>query len=128
MIDSILIGKKLYKILTESTELKKYVNDKIYPLVADNDVTYPFVIYYRTSIKNIINKDGVIEDAVSFTVIVVSNSYIESLEIADIIRRILEKKKLKDNIFNCTLEDVDEDYRENAFIQQLYFSCNIQTN
>lgn len=125
MVNSILIGKTIYKLLTESDELKKYVGNKIYPLVADNDVSFPFIIYYRTNIRNLVDKDGYYEDEVSFSVIVVSNKYLESLEIANIVRGIFEKKKLTEDIYNCTVEDIDEDFRENAYIQQIYFNCKM---
>ena len=125
MVNSILIGKTIYKLLTDSDELKDYVGNKIYPLIADDGVTFPFIIYYRTSIRNTVCKDGYYEDEVSFSIIAVSNSYIQSLEIANIIRSIFEKKKLSDTIFNCTVEDIDEDYRDNAYVQQLDFNCKI---
>lgn len=125
MVNSILIGKTIYKLLTDSDELKKYVDNKIYPLIADDGVTFPFIIYYRTSIRNTVCKDGYYEDEVSFSIIAVSNSYIQSLEIANIIRSIFEKKKLTDTIYNCTVEDIDEDYRDNAYVQQLDFNCKI---
>lgn len=125
MVNSILIGKTIYKLLTDSDELKNYVDNKIYPLIADDGVTFPFIIYYRTSIRNTVCKDGYYEDEVSFSIIAVSNSYIQSLEIANIIRNIFEKKKLTDTIYNCTVEDIDEDYRDNAYVQQLDFNCKI---
>ena len=125
MVNSILIGKTIYKLLTDSDELKDYVGNKIYPLIADDGVTFPFIIYYRTSIRNTVCKDGYYEDEVSFSIIAVSNSYIQSLEIANIIRSIFEKKKLSDTIYNCTVEDIDEDYRDNAYVQQLDFNCKI---
>lgn len=125
MVNSILIGKTIYKLLESSDKLKEYVGNKIYPLVADNDVTFPFVVYYRTNIKNLTNKDGYYEDEVSFSVIVVSNKYMESLEIANIVRSIFEKRQLTEDIYNCTVEDIDEDYRDNAYIQQIYFNCKM---
>lgn len=125
MVNSILIGKTIYKLLTDSDELKNYVGNKIYPLIADDGVTFPFIIYYRTSIRNTVCKDGYYEDEVSFSIIAVSNSYIQSLEIANIIRSIFEKEKLTDNIYNCAVEDIDEDYRDNAYVQQLDFNCKI---
>ena len=125
MVDSILIGKTIYNLLNSSDELKKYVDNKIYPLVADEGVTFPFVVFYRTQIRNVVCKDGFYEDEVGFSVIAVSNKYLESLEIANIIRSIFEKKKLTETIYNCTVEDIDEDYKENAYIQQIYFNCKI---
>ena len=125
MVDSILIGKTIFKLLSDSAELKKYVDKKIYPLIADDGVTYPFIIYYRTSIRNIVCKDGYYEDEVGFSILVVSNSYIESLEIANIVRSIFEKNKLTDTIYNCKVEDIDEDYNNNAYIQQIDFTCKV---
>lgn len=125
MVDSILIGKTIYNLLNSSDELKKYVDNKIYPLVADEGVTFPFVVFYRTQIRNVVCKDGYYEDEVGFSIIAVSNKYLESLEIANIIRSIFEKKKLTETIYNCTVEDIDEDYKENAYIQQIYFNCKI---
>lgn len=125
MVDSILIGKTIYNLLNSSEELKKYVDNKIYPLVADEGVSFPFVVFYRTLIRNVVCKDGYFEDEVGFSIIAVSNKYLESLEIANIIRSIFEKKKLADNIYNCTVEDIDEDFRENAYIQQIYFNCKV---
>ena len=125
MVDSILIGKTIFKLLSDSAELKKYVDNKIYPLIADDGVTYPFIIYYRTSIRNIVCKDGYYEDEVGFSILVVSNSYIESLEIANIVRSIFEKNKLTDTIYNCKVEDIDEDYNNNAYIQEIDFTCKV---
>ena len=125
MVDSILIGKTIFKLLSASAELKKYVDKKIYPLIADDGVTYPFIIYYRTSIRNIVCKDGYYEDEVGFSILVVSNSYIESLEIANIVRSIFEKNKLTDTIYNCKVEDIDEDYNNNAYIQEIDFTCKV---
>ncbi len=125
MVNSILIGKTIFKLLSASAELKKYVDNKIYPLIADDGVTYPFIIYYRTSIRNIVCKDGYYEDEVGFSILVVSNSYIESLEIANIVRSIFEKNKLTDTIYNCKVEDIDEDYNNNAYIQEIDFTCKV---
>lgn len=125
MVNSILIGKTIYKLLSESEELKQYVGDKVYPLIADEDVTFPFIVYYRTQIRSNGCKDGYYEDDVSFTIIVVSNNYLQSLEIANVVRKIFEKKRLTEDITYCTVDDIDEDYRENAYVQQIYFSCKM---
>ena len=43
MTNSILLGKSIYKLLSASPELKTYVDSKIFPLIADNDVSFPFI-------------------------------------------------------------------------------------
>lgn len=124
MVDSILIGKIIYEKLTQSEELKEYVGENIFPLVAEESVTYPFVIFYRNSIRSLSNKDGFSEDEVSFSILTVSDRYTQTLEIANIIRGIFEKQRIG-NIYNCKLENVDEDFAENAFIQLLTFTCRM---
>ena len=128
MINSILIGKTIYNLLNNSEELKQYVGNKIYPLVADNDVSYPFIVYSRTGVTNTICKDGYYEDDVNFSIIVVSNKYIDSLDIANIVRGIFNKQKLDKNIYNVSLDDIDENFTNDAYIQQLYFSCKVNNN
>ena len=128
MINSILIGKTIYNLLNNSEELKKYVGNKIYPLVADNDVSFPFIVYSRTGVTNTICKDGYYEDDVNFSIIVVSNKYIDSLDIANIVRGIFNKQKLDKNIYNVSLDDIDENFTNDAYIQQLYFSCKVNNN
>lgn len=126
MVNSILIGKTIYKLLSESEELKEFVGDKIYPLIAsDENVSFPFITFYRTDITSNGCKDGYYEDDVSFTICVVSNKYFETLEIANLVRSIFEKKRLTENIGNCVIESIDEDYREGGYIQQLYFHCKM---
>lgn len=127
MTNSILIGITIYEKLSESTKLKEYIDNRIYPLIANNDV-FPFIIFYRDAIKSISNKDGYNEDEVNFTIVVASNKYLESLEIANEVRTILEKRKLIGNniiITDTHIEGVDEVYEENNYYQKLYFSCKI---
>ncbi|MBD5386331.1 hypothetical protein HDR70_00335 [bacterium] len=126
MTDSILIGKHIYKLLSENEELSGHISDKVFPIIAEDGTTFPFVIYERNSIKGNYCKDGLIEDEVSFGVMVVSLSYLESIEIAQIIRKIFDKNRLLGDIYNCRLEQISEDYRDNAYIQQLNFNCKIR--
>lgn len=125
MVNSILIGKTIYKLLNSSEELKQYVGEKIFPLVADNDVTFPFIVYFRDGIFSNGCKDGYYEDTVNFSIVTVSNSYIESIEIANIIRKIFEKRRLTEEISYCVLDNIDEDFIENSYVQSLRFSCKM---
>lgn len=128
MINSIYISKTIYKLLSENEELAKYIDGKIYPLVAENSTTFPFIIYYRDSLNcTKLTKDGYNSDNATFIISVVSNKYIESLEIANIVRKIFSKNVISGDdieISNIELE-VDEDWN-NAYIQTLTFNCTIE--
>ena len=129
MINSIQIGKVIYSKLSENEIIQDVVADRIYPVIAEQTTNYPFIIYYRNSIVNtIFNKDGSVEDDVSFTVTVVSTKYNESADLANEIRKIFEKKQIPNNLMRITnsrLIAIDESYEDNAYVQRLTFSCTV---
>ena len=52
MDNSLLIGKYFYKLLSEEEGLSGLVTPKkIFPLIANADTTYPFVVYSRTGLS-----------------------------------------------------------------------------
>lgn len=129
MDNSLLIGKYIYKLLSEDEVLTQIVTPKkIFPLVANAETTYPFIVYARTGLNVAYCKDCVTENTVEMQVIAVSDKYVESLEVANQIRRILELKRFKDEdvfIRDCRLSSVYEEYIENAFVQKMIFTINI---
>ena len=72
------IGKVIYELLSKNEELKKVVDTKIYPLIADETTSFPFIIYRRTGIVNDGNKDYQSEYAM-INLIVVDNEYESSV-------------------------------------------------
>lgn len=61
--NSILIGKLIYKLLSTNDELAALVSPKkVFPLVANPETTYPFIVYSRTSLSVEYCKDGIIEN------------------------------------------------------------------
>lgn len=129
MVNSILIGKLIYKLLHNDTNITNYVGKQIYPLVAEFDTKFPFITYTRDSVNSISCKDGYYEDNVTFSINIVSSNYLESLEIANIVRQIFEKNKIiSDDItlFNVTLSSINEEYNNDAYVQTLTFNCTAQ--
>lgn len=126
MTNSIFISKVLYKVLSDDIVLKEHVDNRIYPLIAENDAKFPFITFSRDSITTNTCKDGYFEDAVTFSVLVASVNYISSLDIANRIREILEKRKLQLQdimLHNIRLTSIEESYTDNAYIQNLSFEC-----
>lgn len=126
MDNSLLVGKYMYKLLSEDVVLSAKVSPKkIFPLVANADTTYPFIVYARTGLVVEYCKDGMVENSIDFQILSVSDNYVESLEVANQIRNILEMKRYKDKdicIRECKLSSVAEEYMEDAFIQRLNFT------
>ena len=127
--NSLLIGKLVYRMLSTDEVLAGMVGKKVFPLVANADTTFPFVVYSRTGLKVDYCKDGTIENEVEIQVLAVSDNYAQSLEIANQIRRILELFRYKDNELEVTqskLTSVQEEYLEDAFIQRLILTLKIK--
>jgi hypothetical protein len=87
MINTLNIGKYVFSILNNSKDIKC----KVYPLIADNDAKFPFIVYRRMNLISYTTKDGLQEDDVTVEIIVVSDKYSDSIEIATTIRTLLEK-------------------------------------
>lgn len=129
MTDSIKIGKYIYYALTENTAVGNYVGFKVFPVIAEEGTNFPFIIYQRNNIfTSEFSKDGYSEDTVEFSIMVASTQYEESCDIANEVRKVLEKKyKVFDNmeINDCRMVGISEIYSENAYVQSLSFQCVI---
>ncbi len=127
MTNSIFISKAIFQLLANDEVLKESVT-AIYPLIAENDAKFPFITFTRDNIFTSVCKDGLFEDKVTFSIMVVSANYIGSLEIANRVRAIFEKNKIYTTdvtLHSVRLTGVDESYNENSYIQNLSFDCVI---
>ena len=118
------INKHIYNLLTANEDLNKLVGKNIFPLVAEESVTFPFIIFSKVSIVVDYNKCGVTGDKVIFSIAIASKNYIDTVNIAEIVRRIFELHT--DSYFSrITLSEVTEEYNEDAYIQALTFESII---
>lgn len=122
------IGKIIYSLLSTDDNLTKLVNKKIYPLVADADTTFPFIVYRRNSIITQTSKDRLInEEAGTVEIIVASEKYNESITVAEAVTTaLLTRKRYQDiNVKKIEMLEASEDYIENAFVQKIIFKITI---
>ena len=130
MVNSIYIGKVVFSELSKNQTLSELVGDRIFPLIAEQTTNYPFIVYYRDSIINkTYTKDGYCQDTVNFTVNCVATDYSEVLDIANEVRKTLEKQKIENEnmtIYNCRVNTIDESFTDNAYVQTLSFNCTIE--
>lgn len=117
------IGKAIYNIL------EKIDNVKVYPLVADKGATFPFITYRRVNLQPATTKDRYsYQELASIEVIVATDKYTESIELANRVLGRLEGTRGKYN--NITISDTkltgaSEDFIDNTFIQKLNFNIEI---
>lgn len=130
MIQSILVPKIVYQALLNNEELTKYIDKRVFPLVAELGTVFPYVAFSKTYITPTYTKDLYTEDTVGIEIVVASTDYLESLEIANIVRSIFECKKLKTsdlNISQIKFSNIIEGYDDaaNAFVQRITFEFKV---
>ncbi len=121
---SISVNKHLYQLLISDERLKELVGNKIYPLVAEESVTYPFIIFTKENAFANYTKDLLTYDTVNISVAIAAVNYFQTVEIAERVRQILENYR-DSYFFNILLDNVTEDFVEDTYIQQLQFSAKI---
>lgn len=127
MINSIKLGGYIFSLLSDIN-----AECKVYPLVADNDAKFPFIIYKRVELFDNTTKDGYTnEDTLTYEIKVVTDTYQKGIDIANDVRKAIEHgtKTYSDmTIEDIRLINATEDYMENAFIQTLNFQLSARKN
>jgi hypothetical protein len=124
---AISANKHIYSLLTADTQLMSAVSGNIYPLVAEESVSYPFIIFTKESVNGNYTKDFLIHDTAVISVAVAARNYFQTVQIAERVRAVLEG--YRDSYFNSIqLENVSEDFIEDAYIQHLQFTTKINVN
>jgi len=127
MINTLDIGKYIYNILSGNDYITQE-NVQIYPLVADNDAKFPFIIYKRTGLVSYICKDGTYQDDVTIEIKVVSDKYSVGITLANLIRSLIQRPYNTYGgmeINDVTINFASEDFIENAYIQTMQFTLKI---
>ena len=122
---AISVNKHIYALLSQDTELVKMVGKNIFPIVAEESVSYPFVIFTKESVSGNYTKDLLVYDTVTISVAIAAVNYFETVRIAERIRAILEN--YTDSYFySILLDNVSEEYESDAFVQMLQFQAKIK--
>lgn len=122
------IGKVIKNLLLSNEQLVNYIGDKVYPLIADNSTTYPFIIYRRSSIEKSSTKDDA-DESVNVEIYIVADKYDESISIAELVRKSVEHRKgtFEDlYIDDIIISDASESYEGDAFVQYLTITIKTQ--
>lgn len=125
MTTAISINKYIYSILSKDEKLKEMVGNKIYPLIAEESTTFPFIIFKRNNIVTEYCKDGKVIDNAEFSIAIAAKNYNQTVDIAERCRELLEWKR-NDYFKMIHLIGVSEDYIDDAYILELNFSAIIQ--
>ena len=100
---------------------------KTFPLIANAETSFPFVVYQRTSAKVNYTKDGRYQNILAVEITIICDNYPESIDLLCLVRNILEGKRYKDEeiwIRDIRVDEVSEDFNEDTFIQRISFDID----
>lgn len=87
-----MIGKAIYGKLSVTTAVTAITSTRIYPDMATQDATYPFIVYSVTDTAPTDIKDGVSTlDVVSVSVMMYAESYAVALDLSEKVRAALDR-------------------------------------
>lgn len=127
MDNTILIWKYLLPTMVEDEQLKNiFDTNNIFPLAAQADTPYPFVIYHRDTISPQYTKVpyGGWDNTISISIDVYSNDYKQGVEILNIIRNLYENKQLKNDeiqISQIKVASISEQFTNDGYRQTIQF-------
>ena len=76
-------GSILRTLLTEDETVASYLGTKVFPLVAPEKTTFPFLVYQRSSGYGEYNKDYLTSYTVNIDILIFSNKYIDVVNITE---------------------------------------------
>ena len=120
MESSISVIKHIFRILSSDKTLNEMVGNKIFPIIAENDITFPFILVTRTSITPITFKTGVAVDKVTFQVVIEDVDYFRTVNIAERVRELLELRH-SDYFKRIEFSNCNEDFLNDTYRQTLQF-------
>lgn len=123
------------KLLTDNLEIGQFIKETldcivpIFPIIAEKGCAYPFCVYRRTGFVAKNTKDVYdYESTISIELIIASQTYKESIRLAQQVKDKLEGYRgnwRTTTITGIYLDNCNEDFSDDAYIQRLYFTINV---
>ena len=118
------IGKYLYAKLIGDTDVHQLVKERIFPIIAENGTTYPFLTYQRNGGMCIYSKDGMIAEQFSISIDCVHTDYSKCIDVALSVRNVLDN--LQEFPVQFQLSSTTEIWlEEGIFMQTLIYDVTI---
>ena len=111
------INKHIYSLLSTDEQLKGVT---LFPIVAQEETKYPFMLYQRVEMQPIYAKNITVGDKVAVAFKIVSDKYNRTVEIAERVRELLELRT-SENYSQVTIIDCSEEWNNDGYVQHLTF-------
>ena len=111
------VGKEIVTILSGASAVTDAVGNKIFPLVAVANTTFPFIVYRRSNYTPASNKDYEGEH-VGIEMVICATTYEEGVDIADKVATAVNHARTT-MIDDIKITNIREDYIEDTFTQSI---------
>lgn len=118
------VGKELVNILQGSSAVTDALGNKIFPLVAVPNTTFPFMVYKRSYYTPENNKDYEGEK-VGVEMIICATRYEDGVDIADKVATAVHHART-DLIDDINITNIKEDYIEDTYTQQINIEITLR--
>lgn len=120
------IGQEIRNIILSSNAVKNVVGTKIYPLVATQGTTFPFIVYRRNGYGPKGDKDFIFGEIVYIEIVVIATNYEESVSIANDVADVLIATNETDNIESIKITNIAEDYISDSYTQKINLEVELK--
>lgn len=120
------IGAEVYALLKASEALTAIVGGRIWPMIADEGATFPFVVYQRSGTTAAGDKDGS-EERVTLAVTIAADNYRASVEAAAAALEALQNRRTA-HVEDIRLDSATEAWYNDTFLQTLNFTLQWHRN
>lgn len=123
---SLSAGEIIRAILIEDSEVMARAK-KVFPVVEDS-AELPYIVYRRTQLVQTPVKGQRGADTVGIEILCYTKGYTEGVELAEAVRDALDgAQRQQDGLTmrSCYLEDSEEAWQDDAYVQQLVFNVKI---
>lgn len=123
---SLSAGEIIRAVLTQDEDVSK-LTTKVFPVVAD-EAKLPYIVYRRSNLEQVATKTTRGADTVGIEILCYTEQYTQGIELAEAVRAALDgTQAVVDGLVmrSCFLTDSEEDWQDDAFVQQLIFTVKI---
>lgn len=118
------IGKEIVTILSGSSDVTDALGNKIFPLVAVPNTTFPFMVYRRSYYTPANNKDYEGEK-VGVELVIAATKYEDGVDIADKVATAINHARTT-MIDDVIITNIKEDFIEETFTQQINLEVTLR--
>ena len=118
------VGKELVNILSGSSAVTQALGNKIFPLVAVPNTTFPFMVYRRSYYTPANNKDYEGEK-VGVEIVICAPRYEDGVDIADKVATAVNHARTN-MIDDINITNISENYVEDTFTQQVNIEITLK--